>query len=88
MIILLNIYLVSSRSQCIINIRSNSKISDLEEDAQASSAVLTIIDLAGAEREKRTGNQVLIYYFSNICNLNKSYSHILLLWMLIALPGG
>lgn len=44
-----------SRSQCIINISSVINKAD-EVD---SNAVLTIVDLAGAEREKRTGNQVL-----------------------------
>lgn len=44
-----------SRSQCIINISSVVNKAD-EVD---SNAVLTIVDLAGAEREKRTGNQVL-----------------------------
>lgn len=39
--------LSSSRSQCIINIRGSPH-----------SAVFTVVDLAGAEREKRTGNQV------------------------------
>lgn len=50
----------SSRSQCIINVRCD--LDNLDEDAAAQSctAMLTIVDLAGAEREKRTGNQVQI----------------------------
>ncbi|GFS35984.1 ATP binding microtubule motor family protein [Actinidia rufa] len=47
----------SSRSQCIIYIRSTPNKMDEEVDLQSNSAVLTIVDLAGAEREKRTGNQ-------------------------------
>ncbi|GAB2211239.1 hypothetical protein Droror1_Dr00016532 [Drosera rotundifolia] len=47
----------SSRSQCIINIRSAlnkvcGSITSLLDDP-----VLTFVDLAGAEREKKTGNQ-------------------------------
>uniref|UniRef100_A0A2N9FQV0 Kinesin motor domain-containing protein n=1 Tax=Fagus sylvatica TaxID=28930 RepID=A0A2N9FQV0_FAGSY len=45
----------SSRSQCIINISNVVNKAD-EVD---NNAVLTIVDLAGAEREKRTGNQIL-----------------------------
>lgn len=48
-----------SRSQCIINIRCGSKQGGEEVDDNASSTTLTIVDLAGAEREKKTGNQVL-----------------------------
>lgn len=47
-----------SRSQCIINIRRDSAQGDEEVDGNASSSMLTIVDLAGAEREKKTGNQV------------------------------
>lgn len=49
---------VCSRSQCIINIRCASNNLERGVDVQMNSAVLTIVDLAGAEREKRTGNQV------------------------------
>jgi hypothetical protein len=31
--------------------------------SKSNDAVLTIIDLAGAEREKRTGNQVHSFFF-------------------------
>jgi len=33
---------------------------------KSNSAVLTIIDLAGAEREKRTGNQVPLIFFLTV----------------------
>lgn len=57
-IIHLNVILyLYSRSQCIINIRCD--LHNLDEDHPCT-AVLTIVDLAGAEREKRTGNQVQI----------------------------
>lgn len=50
-----SLLLACSRSQCIINISSVAyKIGEVDNNA-----VLTIVDLAGAEREKRTGNQVL-----------------------------
>lgn len=48
-----------SRSQCIINIRWAPEVFDEEVNAKSESALLTIVDLAGAEREKRTGNQVI-----------------------------
>ncbi|KAK7859218.1 kinesin-like protein kin-6 [Quercus suber] len=51
----------SSRSQCIINISSVVNKAD-EVD---NNAVLTIVDLAGAEREKRTGNQSLLEHQKN-----------------------
>ncbi|XP_058225488.1 kinesin-like protein KIN-6 isoform X2 [Rhododendron vialii] len=47
----------SSRSQCIINIRGSPH-----------SAVFTVVDLAGAEREKRTGNQGARLLESNFIN--------------------
>ncbi|KAF8406598.1 hypothetical protein HHK36_008686 [Tetracentron sinense] len=47
----------SSRSQCIINIRSAPNMIYEEVEVPPNNAVLTIVDLAGAEREKRTGNQ-------------------------------
>ncbi|CAL4890586.1 unnamed protein product [Urochloa decumbens] len=46
----------SSRSQCIITIHGVHKSGDADSDS-LSSAVLTIADLAGAERERKTGNQ-------------------------------
>ncbi|KAL5557857.1 hypothetical protein UlMin_034068 [Ulmus minor] len=58
----------SSRSQCIINIRSVANDSDREDDYKANNAVLSIIDLAGAEREKRTGNQGARLVESNFIN--------------------
>ncbi|XP_008680044.1 kinesin-like protein KIN-6 isoform X1 [Zea mays] len=51
----------SSRSQCIITIRADS-------EHLLSSAVLTIADLAGAEREKRTRNQGSRLLESNFIN--------------------
>ncbi|KAG6505980.1 hypothetical protein ZIOFF_031294 [Zingiber officinale] len=44
------------RSQCIINIRSADN-SLREQDYSSDGAVLTIVDLAGAEKERKTGNQ-------------------------------
>ncbi|GMI82477.1 hypothetical protein HRI_001917000 [Hibiscus trionum] len=58
----------SSRSQCIINIRGSTEMSDLENDDHSNSAVLSIVDLAGAEREKRTGNQGARLAESNFIN--------------------
>ncbi|KAG8377938.1 hypothetical protein BUALT_Bualt08G0085900 [Buddleja alternifolia] len=58
----------SSRSQCIINIRSGSKKGDEEVDGKACSPMLTIVDLAGAEREKKTGNQGARLLESNFIN--------------------
>ncbi|KAG7971650.1 hypothetical protein I3843_07G146100 [Carya illinoinensis] len=54
----------SSRSQCIINI--NSVVNKVDE--VGNNAVLTIVDLAGAEREKRTGNQGTRLLESNFIN--------------------
>lgn len=54
----------SSRSQCIINISNVVNKAD-EVD---NNAVLTIVDLAGAEREKRTGNQGARLLESNFIN--------------------
>ncbi|KAI3806968.1 hypothetical protein L1987_22888 [Smallanthus sonchifolius] len=49
---------------CFINIRCDFDY--LDED-QSCTAILTIIDIAGAEREKRTGNQVqIIIAFSSV----------------------
>ncbi|KAJ8439819.1 hypothetical protein Cgig2_029079 [Carnegiea gigantea] len=47
----------SSRSQCIINIRCVVGEIDGEGESGFNGAVLTFVDLAGAEREKKTGNQ-------------------------------
>ncbi|XP_057973184.1 kinesin-like protein KIN-6 isoform X2 [Malania oleifera] len=57
----------SSRSQCIINIHNNHNNTD-GENVQSNRAVLTIVDLAGAEREKRTGNQGARLLESNFIN--------------------
>ncbi|XP_072958531.1 kinesin-like protein KIN-6 isoform X2 [Typha angustifolia] len=57
----------SSRSQCIINIRSAQKDIDDGNDI-CSGSVLTIADLAGAEREKRTGIQGARIMESNFIN--------------------
>ncbi|KAF5455756.1 hypothetical protein F2P56_025302 [Juglans regia] len=54
----------SSRSQCIININSVAN----KVDEVGNNAVLTIVDLAGAEREKRTGNQGARLLESNFIN--------------------
>ncbi|CAI9265291.1 unnamed protein product [Lactuca saligna] len=62
----------SSRSQCIINIRSDHENIDFHSyfhtGVQPSTAILTIVDLAGAEREKRTGNQGARLLESNFIN--------------------
>ncbi|XP_042508558.1 kinesin-like protein KIN-6 [Macadamia integrifolia] len=59
----------SSRSQCIINIHTFlKKIDDGEAVVQERNAVLTIVDLAGAERERRTGNQGARLLESNFIN--------------------
>ncbi|CAN1323011.1 Kinesin-like protein KIN-6 [Linum perenne] len=58
----------SSRSQCIINIRMLVEKQDVELSGQPCDAMLTIVDLAGAEREKRTGNQGAKLLESNFIN--------------------
>nr|XP_007135996.1 hypothetical protein PHAVU_009G009500g [Phaseolus vulgaris]ESW07990.1 hypothetical protein PHAVU_009G009500g [Phaseolus vulgaris] len=58
----------SSRSQCIINIRDAPPKCKGAVNPKSNSAVLTIIDLAGAEREKRTGNQGARLLESNFIN--------------------
>ncbi|CAJ1973202.1 unnamed protein product [Sphenostylis stenocarpa] len=58
----------SSRSQCIINIRDVPPKCKGVVNPKSNSAVLTIIDLAGAEREKRTGNQGARLLESNFIN--------------------
>ncbi|KAL2895496.1 Kinesin-like protein KIN-6 [Bienertia sinuspersici] len=47
----------SSRSQCIISIRCAVDEVEGESESLRSEAVLTFVDLAGAEREKKTGNK-------------------------------
>ncbi|WVZ78297.1 hypothetical protein U9M48_026034 [Paspalum notatum var. saurae] len=54
----------SNRSQCIITIRADHKSSDTD----CGYSVLTIADLAGAERERRTGNQGTRLLESNFIN--------------------
>ncbi|KAK9946915.1 hypothetical protein M0R45_012355 [Rubus argutus] len=58
----------SSRSQCIINIRGVAGNFDGGDNNQANDVVLSIVDLAGAEREKRTGNQGARLLESNFIN--------------------
>ncbi|KAL2346236.1 hypothetical protein Fmac_000236 [Flemingia macrophylla] len=58
----------SSRSQCIINIRDVPPKCKGVVNPKSNGAVLTIIDLAGAEREKRTGNQGARLLESNFIN--------------------
>lgn len=58
---------VFSRSQCIINIRAASEGVSNETKVQSADAMLTIVDLAGAEREKRTGNQVILFFIFTFC---------------------
>ncbi|KAL2522319.1 kinesin-like protein KIN-6 [Forsythia ovata] len=77
----------SSRSQCIINIRCVPKKVDGETDDQGnSSSVLTIVDFAGAEREKKTGNQGTRLLESNFIN-NTSMVFGLCLRILTVKPG-
>lgn len=63
MYICLFLLYASSRSQCIINIRGVAGNFDGGDNNQANDVVLSIVDLAGAEREKRTGNQVRLCFF-------------------------
>ncbi|CAN0871995.1 Kinesin-like protein KIN-6 [Linum grandiflorum] len=58
----------SSRSQCIINVRMLVEKQDGELGDQPCDVMLTIVDLAGAEREKRTGNQGAKLLESNFIN--------------------
>ncbi|XP_068640038.1 kinesin-like protein KIN-6 isoform X2 [Aristolochia californica] len=58
----------SSRSQCIITLRKETKRVDNEDEVATSSPVLTIVDLAGAERERKTGNQGARLLESNFIN--------------------
>ncbi|XP_022636750.1 kinesin-like protein KIN-6 isoform X2 [Vigna radiata var. radiata] len=58
----------SSRSQCIINICDAPPKYKGVVNPKSNGAVLTIIDLAGAEREKRTGNQGARLHESNFIN--------------------
>ncbi|KAH9308256.1 hypothetical protein KI387_036167, partial [Taxus chinensis] len=59
----------SSRSQCIINVRSSPKMGDGQRnECKLGEAVLIIADLAGAEREKKTGNQGVRLNESNFIN--------------------
>ncbi|XP_048536984.1 kinesin-like protein KIN-6 isoform X2 [Triticum urartu] len=58
----------SSRSQCIITIRAVHKTVDQQSEHQISGSVLTIADLAGAERKKNTGNKGSRLLESNFIN--------------------
>ncbi|GER57011.1 kinesin motor family protein [Striga asiatica] len=58
----------SSRSQCIINIRCYSENVSDEVGDKYMSSMLTIVDLAGAEREKKTGNLGARLHESNFIN--------------------
>ncbi|XP_050364990.1 kinesin-like protein KIN-6 [Argentina anserina] len=58
----------SSRSQCIINIRGVADKFEGEDDDRSNEVVLSIVDLAGAEREKKTGNQGARLLESNFIN--------------------
>ncbi|KAL0314561.1 UNVERIFIED_CONTAM: Kinesin-like protein KIN-6 [Sesamum angustifolium] len=76
----------SSRSQCIINIRWGSEKGDEVVDGKTSTTTLTIVDLAGAEREKKTGNQGARLLESNFIN-NTSMVFGLCLRILTVKPG-
>uniref|UniRef100_A0A453MP14 Kinesin motor domain-containing protein n=1 Tax=Aegilops tauschii subsp. strangulata TaxID=200361 RepID=A0A453MP14_AEGTS len=58
----------SSRSQCIITIRAVHKTVDQKSEHPTSGSVLTIADLAGAERKKNTGNKGSRLLESNFIN--------------------
>ncbi|XP_027354591.1 kinesin-like protein KIN-6 [Abrus precatorius] len=58
----------SSRSQCIINICDVPQKCKGVVNPKSNGAVLTIVDFAGAEREKRTGNQGTRLLESNFIN--------------------
>ncbi|XP_044417552.1 kinesin-like protein KIN-6 isoform X1 [Triticum aestivum] len=58
----------SSRSQCIITIRAVHKPVDQKSEHPTSGSVLTIADLAGAERKKNTGNKGSRLLESNFIN--------------------
>ncbi|XP_057431037.1 kinesin-like protein KIN-6 isoform X2 [Lotus japonicus] len=58
----------SSRSQCIISIHDVPQKCKGVVNSKSNGAVLTIIDLAGSEREKRTGNQGTRLLESNFIN--------------------
>ncbi|KAG9442663.1 hypothetical protein H6P81_018517 [Aristolochia fimbriata] len=58
----------SSRSQCIITVRKKPKSVDNENEVAANCPVLTFVDLAGAERERKTGNQGARLLESNFIN--------------------
>ncbi|KAM3297428.1 hypothetical protein ACQJBY_039354 [Aegilops geniculata] len=58
----------SSRSQCIITIRAVHKTVDQQCEHLISGSVLTIADLAGAERKKNTGNKGSRLLESNFIN--------------------
>ncbi|XP_044952028.1 kinesin-like protein KIN-6 isoform X3 [Hordeum vulgare subsp. vulgare] len=58
----------SSRSQCIIIIRAAHKNIDQQSEHPISGPVLTIADLAGAERKKNTGNKGSRLLESNFIN--------------------
>ncbi|XP_051189274.1 kinesin-like protein KIN-6 isoform X2 [Lolium perenne] len=58
----------SSRSQCIITVRATHKNNDLQSEHLIGGSVLTIADLAGAERKKSTGNMGSRLLESNFIN--------------------
>ncbi|KAM3317877.1 hypothetical protein ACQJBY_035535 [Aegilops geniculata] len=58
----------SSRSQCIITIRAVHQNVDQQSEHPISGSVLTIADLAGAERKKNTGNKGSRLLESNFIN--------------------
>ncbi|XBI28233.1 hypothetical protein VPH35_052507 [Triticum aestivum] len=58
----------SSRSQCIITIRAVHKKIEQQSEYPISGSVLTIADLAGAERKKNTGNKGSRLLESNFIN--------------------
>ncbi|XP_026456276.1 kinesin-like protein KIN-6 isoform X12 [Papaver somniferum] len=58
----------SSRSQCIINIIATQKTFDRKVEIVLNGPVLSIVDLAGAERSQKTGNQGTRLLESNFIN--------------------
>ncbi|KAF3322297.1 Kinesin-like protein KIF22 [Carex littledalei] len=53
---MIELYRRRNRSQCIITIRRAKDVFDTSNDMPFGNGVLVIADLAGAERDKKTGN--------------------------------
>lgn len=82
---IMNVVTACSRSQCIINIRSMYDGHDAEAEVQLNAATLTFVDIAGAEREKRTGNQVKDFADAMSWIILILSNHVGTLWQLVKL---